>query len=219
MGSQRFPSKMMAELAGVPLIDWVLERVVAASRIDAVVLATSRASANDPLEAAAAAHGAITVRGDEEDVLSRFVEAALVSNADWIVRVCADNPFIDPAELDRLVDFALAARPDYAFNHQERMNNGYPDGFGAEIMSREALERIAAAASDPGSREHVTSYLWEHPEDFRIVTFAAPPALAYPSLRFDIDHPEDLARLEPLAARVGKRGTAAEFVRAELARS
>lgn len=219
MGSTRFPGKMMAELAGAPLIEWVLERVSGAARLDAVVLATSIASPNDALAVLAAAHGVGVIRGEEHDVLARFVRAAADTSADWIVRICADNPFVDPRELDRLVSFTLARRPDYAFNHVDRLASGYADGFGAEMFSRVTLEQVAEQAQASRDREHVTTFVWDHPDRFRILALPAPSELAYGMLRFDVDTPEDLDRLQPLAAAVGKRGRAAQFVAAERARS
>lgn len=217
MGSSRFPGKMLARLGEHTLIEWVFGRVVRARTLDAMALATSAAAENDALEAVARAMGLTVIRGDESDVLSRFVTAARATDAAWVVRICADNPFIDPTEIDRLVAFARAENVDYAFNHLNRLNNGYADGFGAEMLTAETLYAVDASATEPSHREHVTQYLWRHPERYRIRTFPAPPALAHADLRFDIDTPDDLARLEPLA-QLGIHATAAEFVAAEMAR-
>jgi spore coat polysaccharide biosynthesis protein SpsF (cytidylyltransferase family) len=217
MGSRRFPGKMMASLGGRPLIEWMLARVSRAQHVDQVVLATTDLHADDVLAEWARRHGISVVRGDEDDVLRRFVLAADESGAEWVVRVCGDNPFIDPEEIDRLIALFDRERPDYAFNHLEGLDNQYADGFGAEMLTRELLGTCDQQAHEPRHREHVTSYIWDHIHAFRIVTPPAPPELAFPSLKFDIDEPEDLERLAPMATEIGIAGRAADFVRAAVA--
>lgn len=214
MGSARFPGKMMARLAGKPLIEWVLGRVKQAKLVHEVVLATSRSGRDDVLDDVARQLGVLTIRGDEQDVLSRFVTVAEERSADWVVRICGDNPFVDPSEIDRLVDFALVRRPDYAFNHLDRLSNGYPDGFGAEIFTGSMLREMNRRGLEPDQREHVTRYVWDHPHAYRILTLTVPREIAFADLRFDVDTPADLERIEPLAIAVGMKGSAAEFVAA-----
>ncbi len=218
MGSARFPGKMLATLGGHPLLEWVLRRAMRASRLDEVLLATTTNSRDDSLVELARQCGAGVFRGDETDVLARFTGAAEASSAEWVVRICADNPFVDPRELDRLVDFFAAEDADYACNHLDRLGSGYADGFGAEILGADLLKKVAAKATASGHREHVTSYLWGHADEYRLTAVPAPANLAFPHLRFDVDVPADLARLERLVvAGVGSNSTAAEIV--ELARS
>jgi len=217
MGSQRFPGKMLASLAGRPMLEWVLHRVRKCHRLDAIVLATSADPRNAPLIELAGQIGVQTFIGDEDDVLGRFCGAALAARAQVVVRICADNPFVAPEEITRIVEHYLAVKPDYAFNHVPRLGNGYADGFGAEVLSHELLRRLSDEATTARQREHVTALIWDEPGRFAIATMSAPPELAYPNLAFDVDVPEDLIALEPLAARIGIDGTAAEFVQSRLA--
>jgi spore coat polysaccharide biosynthesis protein SpsF len=195
MGSARFPNKMLASLGGIPLLEWVLRRVTRTRCLDDVVLATSNNLRDDALVQVARKCGVGTFRGDEVDVLQRFVGAARAAEADVVVRVCGDNPFIDPGEIDRLIEFFLEHPCDYAFNHQNRLGSNYADGFGAEILGTALLEQIARTAQAPEQREHVTQYLWDHPDAYQIEGVPAPPNLAYPRLRFDVDSAQDLACL------------------------
>jgi spore coat polysaccharide biosynthesis protein SpsF len=145
--------------------------------------------------------------------LSRFVLAARERGAEHIVRVCADNPFVSPEEIDRLTRFYLAGGPDYAFNHIPRMDNMYPDGLGAEILSAALLNRLAAVTTEPRRREHVTSYIWDHSSEFRIETVPAPPEIAFPDIRLDVDTPHDLERLRSIVQGLDIHSSAAEVVR------
>lgn len=216
MGSSRFPGKMMAKLDDKPLIEWVLRRVSMSEKLDEVVLATSDKIENDPLEEIAKELGISVIRGDENDVLSRFYQAGEQFSAQCIVRICGDNPFIDGSEIDRLIEYFLKSRPDYAFNHLDRMSNNYADGFGAEIFSRNVLEDLNRLCTSQRHREHVTIYLWDNPYAYNIETFSSPDELAYRDLRFDIDTSEDLERLNPIALEVGINGKASDFVKVML---
>ena len=192
MGSKRFPGKMLAKLGGYPLIEWVFYRLKKASRIDGILLATSDDKKNDALEEIAKKYSIATMRGDENNVLSRFGHAVNGRNFDCIVRICADNPFIDPVEVDRLIKFFKKTKCDYSFNHQDRGISGYADGFGAEIFSSKTLDVISKNAITPEQKEHVTLYIWENTHMFNIQPLEAPKMLAFPQLRFDVDTHQDL---------------------------
>src|SRR5438105_2803909 len=180
IGSKRFPRKILENLAGPRIIEWVLHRTARAELLDQVVLVTPSSAENDILSEIAGQFSIPTLRGSEDDVLSRFIRAADQFGADHVVRICADNPFIASEEIDRLIRFYLQRLPDYAFNHIPRMENLYPDGLGAEILSSALLRRIAAATTEPRHREHVTIYLWDHRDNFHIETFHAPAEIAFP---------------------------------------
>lgn len=220
MGSSRFPGKMLAGLGGRPLLEWVLERVRRTEGLDGVVLATSSHPRDDGLDELAGKLGVEVFRGDEEDVLGRFVQAAKQTSADVIVRVCADNPFVAPEELQRLIRFFSDEALDYACNHMDRLGSKYADGFGAEILRRNVLEEVSGKARDPRHREHVTLYLWDHPGQYRLGVVSAPPELAHPEWRFDVDSPDDLEFLERLVATgVSLQSPAADIIRQAIAAS
>lgn len=219
MGSTRFPGKMLAELGGYPILEWVLKRISRARLIDRVVLATTTSSRDDALVSLAQKLGVEVFRGSETDVLGRFAAAAAQHGADVVVRVCADNPFVDPDEVDRLVNHFNHNLCDYACNHQDRLGSLYADGFGAEILSSALLQQIANTALDTRHREHATLYIWDHASDYRLSTVSAPSELAHPELRFDVDQPHDLTYLQALAnAGVNIGNTASEIVRIALSR-
>lgn len=212
IGSSRFPGKMLQPLGGRPLLEWVLHRVASSAGVDETILATSTLSRDDPLAELAEKCGARVFRGDENDVLGRFAGAASIAGAEWVVRVCADNPFIDPGEIDRLIDYFRDIPCDYACNHLDRLGSGYADGFGAEMLGADLLRQIADIATEARHREHVTLYLWDHADKYRLCAMPAPVALAHPELRFDVDVTADLAGLEKLVAAGVELSTTAEEI-------
>lgn len=217
MGSQRFPGKMLTQLGGHTLLEWVLLRMKLCTQVDKLILATSDHPDNDRLEEAAFRLGIETFRGEEDDVLSRFVHAANDLGADSIVRICGDNPFIAPEEVDRLVKHFKANRPDYAFNHIPKMDNNYPDGLGAEILSYATLQKINLHASEQKHREHLTSYIWDNLDSFKVQTLKAPENISHPEFKFDIDTPKDWERLSVLAQQLTIQSTPLDIVMRERA--
>ena len=223
MGSSRLPGKMMMDLCGYPVLHWVLHRVKKARNLTEVVLATTRLDRDAPLVDLAGALGVKVFRGSEADVLGRFRDAAREFKVRVIMRICADNPFIAPEELDRLVACYQSRRQSggdphrlYAFNHLTTMDNDYPDGLGAEIFSLEMLERLDRLSQEPSHREHVTTYLWDHPRDFEIYPIFPPPEIAFPAVKLDVDTPEDLEQLRQLGTRLTLESSALQVVQAYL---
>jgi spore coat polysaccharide biosynthesis protein SpsF len=221
MGSSRLPGKMMMDLCGYPVLHWVLHRVKQASGLHGLVLATTLLHQDDVLVELAQGLKVDIFRGDAADVLGRFDGAAAQVQADVVVRVCADNPFIAPEEIDRLTaayGARLQAGSDlarlYLFNHITTRENRYAGGFGAEIFSRQLLRNLAARAVEPHHREHVTTYIWDHPVDYDIPPITASPEIAYPAVKLDVDTQEDLDRLRQLCPRLSMQSSAREIVKA-----
>ena len=198
MGSKRLPGKSMKNLCGKPLLYYVIQRVKKATTLDVIVLAIPKTPENDVLENLARELGIQVFRGSEHDVLKRFAEAARIYSAEIIVRVSADNPLVDSEEIDRIVVHHLKTNADYSFNGVPKMGNNYPDGLGAEVINFSILERIDRLTKDPTYREHVTPYIWDHQNDFHIETIQAPPDIAGPDIKLDVDTVEDFRRLESL---------------------
>lgn len=207
MGSSRLPGKMGMPLLGFTLLHWVLIRLAESKRIHKIVLATSTNPENDDLIRVAKDLGVDCFRGDESDVLSRFCSVSKRENAEIIVRVCADNPFIMASEVDRAIDFFISEKVDYAFNHIPKLDNEYVDGLGAEIVSAKILHSIEGLATSPDHKEHVTKWIWDHEDQYSIKTFKAPDALKGPHISLDIDTLDDFKFIESLVHKFAKSPT------------
>lgn len=198
MNSTRFPGKMSSLLGNLPILEWVLSRVINAKEIDQVCLATTKSGSDDELVRLAKSYGITTYRGGESDVLGRIYDAAKTSCANNVVRICADNPFTDPVELDNLVKYFKLSNVDYAFNHQSRLNSMHADGFGAEIIGFQLLESMNSHAVLAEEREHVTLNIWNNLEKYAVRPVPVTVGLGYPQMRFDVDTKDDLIRLNAL---------------------
>ncbi len=195
LGSTRLPLKMLLSLHGKPIIEWVVRRVKKAKLLDDIVVAIPITGDNDTLAKYLQELNVKIYRGSEGDVLDRFYQAAVENEATHIIRICADNPLIDPMEIDNLITFYEKEKPDYAYNHIPK-NNLYPDGLGAEIISFKILEEIYKVAKEEHYREHCMSYITDNSDKFSIVTFdPLNKELRQPELKFDIDTFKDYERL------------------------
>ena len=187
MSSSRLPGKVLMPLAGESMLARVVRRVGGARRVDRVLVATSTAAGDDPVAGEAARLGVDCFRGSLNDVLDRFLQAARWAGADRVVRVTADCPLIDPGLIDRVVDALAGDRADYASNFLER---AYPRGLDCEAMTLAALAAAGEEADQPYQREHVTPYLYQHPEKFRLASVRCGRDLA--AMRWTVDTAEDL---------------------------
>lgn len=195
MGSNRLPLKSMLCLRGFPIVDWVATRLRKSSELDNIIFAIP----DSPLDSVLAEHlknkDIPFYQGSEDDVLDRFNKAAQHARADLVVRVCADNPLVSPEAVDSLIRFFRREQPDYAYNHIPR-GNLWPDGFGAEIVSRDTLEYLDTNACLPSQREHCFNYIWDNPGQWKIATFDPGETwLQRPDLKLDIDSPADFLKL------------------------
>jgi spore coat polysaccharide biosynthesis protein SpsF len=193
MGSSRLPGKVLMPLAGRPVVERVIRRVAAAGVFDEVAVATSTRPIDDPLAEAVAGLGHRVVRGDENDVLARYGLAARETGADAIMRVTADCPLVEPPVL---ADMAARFRDEQADLVTNARVRTFPRGLDAELFTRAALETMLAEARDPAEREHVTPYLYRHPERFRIVDHVASQDRS--DLRLTLDTAEDYELLRRL---------------------
>lgn len=199
LGSSRLPLKSLVCLRGQPIVDWVTDRLAQSRRLDAIIVAVPDTPLDQVLMRHLESRGNVCMAGPENDVLSRFVLAAEMLEAEIIVRVCADNPLIWAPAVDALIEFYENNPCDYAWNHIPR-DNLWPDGLGAEIVSAKLLRRIDKAAALPSQREHCFNYIWDNAGNFRMATFDPAEAwLRRPDIRLDIDTMADYVRLARIA--------------------
>ena len=151
--STRLPAKTMLSLGGEPVIRHVLRRCKTIPGIDRVILATP-VDKSEPLREEARGLGVTVVQGSEHDVLGRYRKAALLANAEIIMRITADCPLINPEICGRVLSL-MEDGVEYASNVMPR---GFPKGQDCEVFTFDALERAHKEADDPEDREHVT--LW-----------------------------------------------------------
>jgi len=162
MGSTRLPNKAMLWLNGYPVIEWVIRRLRRCERLDDIIVAIPHAgiSRENSVLGEYVARRGVEATGtiNENNVLNRILVAAEVKQADYVVRVCGDCPFVSPSVVDDLVERFMEIEVDYMYNHIPR-SNLYPDGLGAEIVSFETLELLHQRAKGSEQIEHAFNHI------------------------------------------------------------
>jgi len=209
LGSTRLPAKILAPLAGRPLLELLVRRL-AGARVDEWWLATTRDASDQVTAAWGRALGLRVHRGPVEDVLARFTAIIRDRRPRWIVRVTADDPFTDAGAVDWLLEARDGGAKGADLIHG---GPGLPLGYAPQLARAgavlEAEERIPA--DEPFHRAHVLSWLnargrgvaVDPPEDWP----------RRPDWRWTVDTPEDLAMAEAAFARLGPAAVDASYGR------
>lgn len=185
--STRLPGKVLAPVAGAPMIIRQLERVERATMIDNIVVATSVEASDDPLADLIESTGRAVRRGPLQDVAARFAQVADEFAPDHIVRLTADCPVADHAIIDRVVGEHLASGADYTSNVMPRT---YPRGLDVECISTVTFERMMQLDLTEPEREHVTMGIYSRPSEFVLHNVVQSDDSS--NLRWTVDLPEDL---------------------------
>jgi len=203
MGSERLPGKMLVDIAGKPLIQHVIDRISRSKKIDKIILATTDNPKDTILVQLAKKNSLDYFAGDEEDVLDRFYQSAKRFNIDIIVRITPDDPFKDPQVIDEIIGYYIQHldKYDYVSN---TIKSTYPEGLDIEVFSFSALEKAWREAQKLSEREHVTPYIWKHPDIFRLKNIEYVKDLS--SLRWTLDNKKDLTFAKEIYRRLYKRG-------------
>ena len=198
MTSRRLPGKVMMDISGKPMLFHVVRRVRQAKTIDLVVVATSTHPEDNTIEEFCRGFNILCFRGSLDDVLDRYFQAACQYEADIIARLTADCPLLDHDVIDQVVTAFHSGNVDYASNALECT---YPDGLDTEAFSQNVLEDALRNAKLTSERKHVTAYIYNHPEKFRIAKIKHTQDLSM--LRWTVDEPGDLAFVRSVFQHMG----------------
>lgn len=187
--STRLPNKVLLEIEQKPMLWHVINRLKLSKQLDGIILAIPDTPKNDILEEFAIENNLKYFRGSEEDVLSRYYQAAKKFSVDIVIRITSDCPLIDPRIVDLVIKRHLNSTADYSSDSLERT---FPRGLDTEVFGFEVLERSYKEAKENYQREHVTPYIHEHPEIFKVQNIEAEGKLKRPELRLTVDTKEDL---------------------------
>lgn len=191
MSSSRLPGKIMLPILGESLLYCMIERIKRVKYKVEIVVATSERSDDNVIVLEAVKANVVWYRGSLSNLLDRHYQVGCLTGADVILKIPSDCPLIDPAVIDRVLD--------YYFQHEEDLDfvsnlhpATYPDGNDVELMTMECLSKTWHEATRPLELEHTTPYIWENPDKFSIANVFWETGLDYSmSHRFTIDYRED----------------------------
>jgi spore coat polysaccharide biosynthesis protein SpsF len=193
VGSTRLPNKVLKDLCGKPVLWHVVNRLKQSKLISEIVIATTILPEDDAIQQFCEENNIKYYRGSSENVLSRYYEAAKQFNAETVIRITSDCPVIDPALLDEMISDYLSSKTGYLSNSLLRT---YPRGLDAEIFSFNVLEKTYKEAEKNYELEHVTPYIYKHPELFSLRNFATDVDFSF--YRWTLDTEEDYTLIKEI---------------------
>lgn len=198
MGSTRLPEKVLMPILCEPMLVRQIERVKHSQLIDRIVIATTTKKEDDSVAVIAKKIGVHCFRGNEHDVLDRLYLAAKDSHADVVVRLTGDCPLSDPKVIDETIGFFLNNLDDIDYTSKPV---NYPEGLDVEVFSFSVLERAWKEAIKPSEREHVTPYIYHHPEIFKIKTYKKEGG-NFSDMHWSVDTLEDLTFVRTIFEKI-----------------
>ncbi len=202
MTSSRLPGKILMEAGGKPLLQILVERLRRAHTVDDVVVATTTNTQDDPVEEMCNRLGIGCFRGSEHNVLERVVGAAKAFNADILVEVTGDCPFIDPEIIDGLVETFKEKFPEHRYVSNIGEGRTTPWGFDAKVLSAADLYEIAGDNPTDDDKEHVSVRFYDpaYSEKYHPLVVQYAEELNRPELRIELDYREDYELIKAIYA-------------------
>jgi len=197
MGSTRLPGKALLPILEKPMIERMIERIRCSRHINGIMIACTTLPEDSILADLATRTGVGCFRGEKDDVLGRLAAAVETAKADLIVELLGDNPLVHADLIDDVIEFYLSGGYDYAagvtveYPCAAKTIKKFPVGIRVQVFSLATLQRCEALAKDARHREHSTSYIYEHPELFRLGYFQADKQwekLHRPELSFAVNY-------------------------------
>jgi len=202
MGSIRLPGKVMMPIKNYPLMHYVMNQIKKCENTK-ILVATSTSKKDDLIENYIKKLNFEVFRGNENDVLDRYYQCAKKKCAKIIVRISADSPLIDHKIIKECINKFEKNDFDYLSNTIKKINNvwvedfnGFPKGYAVEIFRFSALERAWKESFEPSDREHVTEYIWKHPEIFKLGNYEN--NVDYSNYRLVVDYPNDFKLIKEI---------------------
>lgn len=196
LGSTRLPGKVLKEILGKPMLELMINRLKQSKTIDKIVIATTDNLEDEKIAGLAEKIGIDFYRGSETDVLDRYYQTAKKFKAnDIVIRLTGDCPLIDSGVVDLVVDFFKKNRKKFDYVSNVRPPT-FPDGIDTEVFSFETLEKAWRLAKLPSEREHVTAFIADHPEIFRIGNLKYNKDLS--DMRLTVDNEEDFILIKKI---------------------
>ena len=201
MGSTRLSGKVMKEIKGKTVLQHVIERVQQSKLVDDIIIATTIHERDNIIERKALNYGVKVYRGSEDDVLSRYYNAARDNSIDLVIRITSDCPLIDPLVMDEVINSYLKGNYDIVSNAGSDLSQRtFPRGLDVEVFSFGILEKAFNKAKETYQREHVTPYIYENSEK----VFFYKNNIDYSKHRWTLDTREDFELIKEVYDRLYK---------------
>ena len=200
MGSTRLPGKVLMEvIEGKPVLYYVINQLKYCKSFEKLIIATTTLPEDDKIVQFCMDNDVNYFRGDSKNVLERHYRCAEKFSLSTVIRMPADKPLLDPEVVDKVVEAFNSNSYDYVTNF---LPSTYPSGTEVEVLSFNALKIAYEKAILPSEKEHVTNYIYDHKDDFRIFNVVNSENLS--NFRWAVDRIEDLRLVREIVSNIHK---------------
>jgi len=209
MTSSRFPGKTLKKLHGKPMLEHIIDFLQFCKNVDKIVVATSDEKEDEQIQNLCRKKQCLCFKGSKNDVLGRYYECARKYNADFIVRLTADNPLVEPSLVDAGIDMCIKNNFDYVTN---MIHHTFPMGaYPIEVMTMKLLKENYLFQKEPLTREHVTYHIRKNYKKYKVGEIFTPKKLQREQWRLTVDHIEDFNLIEKIFSKLYHPGKYIEY--------
>jgi len=202
MGSTRLPGKVLLDVTkGKPVLYYVINQLKHCKSIEKIIVATTTLQEDDKIVQFCIDNKVSYFRGDSKNVLERHYRCAEKFSLSKIIRMPSDKPLLDPEVVDKVVEIFNTNHYDYVTNWSISAPT-FPSGTEMEVVSFDALKKVWEKSTLPSEKEHVTKYIYNHRDDFRIFNVINSENLS--NFRWAVDRIEDLRLVREIVSRIHK---------------
>lgn len=191
MSSRRLPGKVLKEVKGVPILEYLLDRLRYLSSVRDIVVATSTHHTDDPIFEYCKNQVINCERGPLSDVAGRFLQVLERNSYFGFIRICADSPLINWELINLGLEFFKSKEFDIVTN---KLHPTYPRGMAVEIIKTNVFKYGYKLMDHPDHFEHVTRYFYQNASDYKIKELLS--LEDYSGLQFSVDCQEDFSFFE-----------------------
>ena len=201
MSSSRLPGKVLMPIGKLNSLEHMIHRLRTVTKIQEICIATTTNTEDDVICQLASTNNVQFYRGSEENVLSRVLEAAQNFEAETIVEVTGDCPFVDTEIVEQFISIYEGNNLDYVSNNIECT---YPDGMDVQVFSTEVLRKSSIVATSEKEQEHVTMEIRLSSGKYKKINIVAPLSIRHPEIAITLDTLEDLTLLNAIQNEFGE---------------
>ena len=188
--SSRLKQKVLLDVNGRKLIEYIISKTKLARNIDDIYICTSTEPEDAILCEVAEKNGVKCFQGSLKAVIERMLAVAEIENADNLIRITGDNPFTDEVYIDLMLKYHI--ENNYEYTRTEYL----PVGITAEVIQTKALKHCYGLIN-PNDSEYLMIYMFQ-PEQFKCQVLVPPERHQHADWSLTVDTEDDLNKIREI---------------------
>lgn len=191
LGSTRFPKKIIKDIDGKTVIEYMIDRLLKVFKKKNIIINTTNSVKDNKLVVIAKRNKLLYFRGSENNVLDRYLKCSKKFNVKNIIHLTSDCPLVDVDLLIRMKRiFEKKKKLDYFANTYPPESSNFPDGSDIEIYKQKSLIKLSKMSDKKEDKEHVTNFFWKNPNTFNVQILKSNKNLSL--FKYSLDYENEL---------------------------